>query len=221
MTVDERRLVLQHFLQCKSYSEAVSVKQINNDQTQQQIQGSTPLQHAVKCDNTIESSGSLKNQKEDTHLNLEHLVVESSGDDSLDHLKGCAICLNDYEPNDSVIVGTHCSHMFHNKCLLDWLDHHDICPFCRLDMLSAEEMKDSALKVFGEAHFREILGRDPIQHIRAANLTAAAAHDLESGPITESNTETQTTVTYGLEAPRSSTNNAIELEVSESTTSRA
>lgn len=44
----------------------------------------------------------------------------------------CAICLTDLKdsPMESALV-TSCNHVFHEKCLLDWLVKHENCPICR------------------------------------------------------------------------------------------
>jgi hypothetical protein len=41
----------------------------------------------------------------------------------------CAICLENC-CNDNFIV-THCKHLFHNKCLIEWLNNKFTCPTCR------------------------------------------------------------------------------------------
>jgi hypothetical protein len=105
---------------------------------------------------------------------------------------------------EQVVLGRHCSHMFHTGCLLDWLDNHDVCPFCRLDVLSADEMREGAFKVFGEAQFCEILGRDPLypannhgaeeqsgNTISAAdNVNATAAESTPPAPVVDESART-------------------------------
>ncbi|XP_030519951.2 E3 ubiquitin-protein ligase RING1-like [Rhodamnia argentea] len=48
--------------------------------------------------------------------------------------KRCAICLDDFEPKQEVMV-TPCNHMFHEDCIVPWLQGHRQCPVCRFSLL--------------------------------------------------------------------------------------
>ncbi|KAF8154796.1 hypothetical protein B0H34DRAFT_537887 [Crassisporium funariophilum] len=43
----------------------------------------------------------------------------------------CPICLDDYQPTDSVLKLTNCSHWLHKDCLQQWLLGASSCPVCR------------------------------------------------------------------------------------------
>eukprot|EP01132_Coremiostelium_polycephalum_P008044 gene8044-9892_t len=48
--------------------------------------------------------------------------------------QGCVICMNDVEANSSTygeIMTTPCNHLFHSKCLLQWMEFKMECPTCR------------------------------------------------------------------------------------------
>jgi hypothetical protein len=49
---------------------------------------------------------------------------------------GCPICLKKFRDNISKISILPCNHIFHYKCLYDWLinNHHWKCPICNLDL---------------------------------------------------------------------------------------
>lgn len=49
---------------------------------------------------------------------------------------GCTICLKKFRDNISKIYILPCNHIFHYKCLYDWLinNHHWKCPICNLDL---------------------------------------------------------------------------------------
>ena len=49
---------------------------------------------------------------------------------------GCTICIKKYKNNLSKIVILPCNHIFHYKCLYDWLinNKHWKCPICNLDL---------------------------------------------------------------------------------------
>ncbi|KAJ1441877.1 Zinc finger, RING-type [Sesbania bispinosa] len=44
--------------------------------------------------------------------------------------KRCAICLEDFEPKEEVML-TPCNHMFHEDCIVPWLTSKGQCPVCR------------------------------------------------------------------------------------------
>ena len=46
----------------------------------------------------------------------------------------CAICLEDFKNTDIIKAFCACKHIFHKKCLLNWLKDHDICPLCKHDL---------------------------------------------------------------------------------------
>ena len=50
----------------------------------------------------------------------------------------CSVCLEDFRPEDRLIT-IPCGHLFHEKCLSDWLEINAICPLCRAPVGVAEE----------------------------------------------------------------------------------
>jgi len=49
----------------------------------------------------------------------------------------CTICLDNYEPEDTVIIMNKCPHMFHKDCIETWLKkYNNNCPICRGDQSS-------------------------------------------------------------------------------------
>ena len=53
--------------------------------------------------------------------------------------KECAICLGDFQGVDILKAFYKCDHIFHKKCLLDWLKKHNDCPYCKHDL--SEDIK--------------------------------------------------------------------------------
>jgi len=49
----------------------------------------------------------------------------------------CCVCLTEYDANDIIVMSSKsvCNHVFHEKCLLHWLNTHDDCPMCRRRLL--------------------------------------------------------------------------------------
>ncbi|KAK8950179.1 E3 ubiquitin-protein ligase ATL31 [Platanthera guangdongensis] len=43
----------------------------------------------------------------------------------------CAICLNEFEDDETIPLLTKCDHVFHQECIDAWLDTHVTCPVCR------------------------------------------------------------------------------------------
>lgn len=43
----------------------------------------------------------------------------------------CSICLGDYKERDLLLLLPHCGHLFHVKCITQWLLVNLTCPICR------------------------------------------------------------------------------------------
>lgn len=52
----------------------------------------------------------------------------------------CAICLSTYKQDENLIVSKSCTHKFHKDCILKWLEDHNECPICRVDMITKNEI---------------------------------------------------------------------------------
>lgn len=48
--------------------------------------------------------------------------------------ESCAICLENLSSSNPLVLPTRmtCSHVFHDWCLLDWLQRENTCPLCRI-----------------------------------------------------------------------------------------
>lgn len=49
----------------------------------------------------------------------------------------CCICLENYGAGDTICVPItkECNHIFHDDCVIAWLQHNNRCPLCRVDLL--------------------------------------------------------------------------------------
>jgi hypothetical protein len=47
----------------------------------------------------------------------------------------CSVCLMPME-NDEVVATMQCTHQFHKKCILSWLECKHNCPYCRRNFIS-------------------------------------------------------------------------------------
>lgn len=64
----------------------------------------------------------------------EHRI--SDGLTVLDPLE-CAVCLLEFEDDDSLRLLPTCPHAFHPECIGSWLEKHVTCPLCRANVLDA------------------------------------------------------------------------------------
>lgn len=48
----------------------------------------------------------------------------------------CAVCLSEFEENESLRLLPKCSHAFHLPCIDTWLRSHSNCPLCRSNVVS-------------------------------------------------------------------------------------
>ena len=53
----------------------------------------------------------------------------------------CCICLEDYLKGQTVCVPItkRCNHVFHEECMVAWLEKHNDCPLCRVDLMQDED----------------------------------------------------------------------------------
>lgn len=50
----------------------------------------------------------------------------------------CAVCLGEFEDEDSVRLLPNCTHAFHVSCIDQWFVAHTSCPLCRMPVLRQE-----------------------------------------------------------------------------------
>ncbi|CAI2387522.1 unnamed protein product [Moneuplotes crassus] len=48
--------------------------------------------------------------------------------------KECAICLSNYEQDETIKIIPGCYHTFHSECIRVWFEANSTCPFCRRDI---------------------------------------------------------------------------------------
>jgi len=123
-----------------------------------------------------------KESSVDNHEDDDDNDDEASGELSVDNVNAptCSICLNEYHNGDKVIVGTACSHMFHYDCCMQWVyKGNDHCPYCRENMISAQEFCATALEVVGEERVGKLkkINRDAAR--RVAALTASGTRTIQ------------------------------------------
>ncbi|CAL9066582.1 unnamed protein product [Musa banksii] len=57
------------------------------------------------------------------------ISVAAPGDDPVD----CSVCMESFDAGE-VVKQMPCKHMFHDRCILRWLDCHNSCPLCRYEL---------------------------------------------------------------------------------------
>ena len=53
-------------------------------------------------------------------------------------LTECSICLGDFMVDELICFIT-CFHVFHSKCIKDWLKRSKLCPMCNTEVTFDEE----------------------------------------------------------------------------------
>ncbi|CAN0914292.1 E3 ubiquitin-protein ligase ATL6 [Linum grandiflorum] len=55
----------------------------------------------------------------------------------------CAVCLNEFEDDETLRLIPKCDHVFHPECIDAWLESHTTCPVCRADLNLTPQSDDS------------------------------------------------------------------------------
>ncbi|KAJ4846972.1 hypothetical protein Tsubulata_038731 [Turnera subulata] len=63
-------------------------------------------------------------------------VLKERAKEQEDDGKRCAVCLEDFEPKEQVML-TPCNHMFHEDCIVPWVKSNGQCPVCRFALSGA------------------------------------------------------------------------------------
>lgn len=66
----------------------------------------------------------------------------------------CAVCLNEFEEDDTLRLIPKCDHVFHPECIDAWLDSHVTCPVCRANLAEPGEAQASDPEQPGEVSIR-------------------------------------------------------------------
>lgn len=51
----------------------------------------------------------------------------------------CAVCLNEYEDEETLRLIPKCDHVFHPECIDAWFENHVTCPVCRANLVPVPE----------------------------------------------------------------------------------
>ncbi|XP_057780269.1 E3 ubiquitin-protein ligase ATL31-like [Salvia miltiorrhiza] len=78
---------------------------------------------------------------------LDASVIETFPTFSYSEVKGhkigkgaleCAVCLNEFEDDETLRLLPKCDHVFHPECIDAWLASHTTCPVCRANLVPAD-----------------------------------------------------------------------------------
>ncbi|CAI0551117.1 unnamed protein product [Linum tenue] len=84
----------------------------------------------------------------------------------------CAVCLNEFEDDETLRLIPKCDHVFHPECIDAWLESHTTCPVCRADLTLNQSGDGSTVQSSVEP---ELMAPAPVM--------TRAASDLEAGRV--------------------------------------
>ncbi|KAK8693049.1 hypothetical protein V6N13_070648 [Hibiscus sabdariffa] len=64
----------------------------------------------------------------------EMIITDNNNADAFGEKVPCSVCLQDFQPGETVRSLPLCHHMFHLPCIDKWLLSHASCPLCRRDL---------------------------------------------------------------------------------------
>ncbi|KAF1861134.1 hypothetical protein Lal_00000553 [Lupinus albus] len=64
---------------------------------------------------------------------LEYLVVKNHNNGKC--ILECAVCLDEFEDDETLRLIPKCDHVFHPECIDEWFESHTTCPVCRANLV--------------------------------------------------------------------------------------
>ncbi|KAI7996197.1 E3 ubiquitin-protein ligase RING1 [Camellia lanceoleosa] len=80
-------------------------------------------------DETVEAMRTRRGVSKATIDRLKKLV-EFNGEGDDEKCTTCAVCLEEFRKGTE-LTSMPCSHLFHHRCIVSWLESHNYCPVCR------------------------------------------------------------------------------------------
>ncbi|KAF6166824.1 hypothetical protein GIB67_005700 [Kingdonia uniflora] len=68
----------------------------------------------------------------------------------------CAVCLNEFEDDESLRLLPKCDHVFHPKCIDLWLVSHITCPVCRSNLDPRQSAETTVINVSESDHTSDV-----------------------------------------------------------------
>ncbi|KAF5794043.1 putative transcription factor C2H2 family [Helianthus annuus] len=72
----------------------------------------------------------------------------------------CAVCLNEYEDEETLRLIPKCDHVFHPDCIDAWFENHVTCPVCRANLVPGDD--SVSISIVQDPVPTESLGDKPI-----------------------------------------------------------
>lgn len=120
-------------------------------------------------------------EEEDDNENILRIADFGESNELVAVDESCVICLVDYRHGDSVLRSSACEHVFHKKCIAEWIETGNrACPCCRTEIPLA-----------GITEPEDLESGAPIQNVEAPeldwrNMSVEDIHDtLHVGQINE------------------------------------
>ncbi|KAI4335475.1 hypothetical protein L6164_014119 [Bauhinia variegata] len=93
----------------------------------------------------------------------------------------CAVCLCEFEPEDTLRLLPKCSHAFHMECIDTWLLSHSTCPLCRANLLPDFSSNNGCSPIVlvlesGSESSREIIPEREAAIERSSSVIRANSH---------------------------------------------
>lgn len=102
-------------------------------------------------DSNVTTSSEEKTEESEAQDNVFTRTIYSAGN-SLRGLLGsattskneCSICLSDFQADETIswAKSKDCSHVYHEDCIIQWLEKHDECPLCRVNLFKRTDCED-------------------------------------------------------------------------------
>ena len=115
-------------------SENMTAHNSNNNLRSSMAYNTKDIKNSINKSVNVDSLSDFDKKKLDLILEMdEYQYKHITKYDSFKETE-CAICMGEFLGNDIIKSFYKCNHIFHKKCLLDWLKKNNTCPLCNHDL---------------------------------------------------------------------------------------
>jgi hypothetical protein len=102
---------------------------MNNSKMNNSNMNNSDMNNSDMNNSDMNNSDMNNSEMNNSNMNNSEMNNSDMNNSDMNNLEPCSICYEDIEENKKKILI--CNHIFHKKCINDWMKIKPICPYCR------------------------------------------------------------------------------------------